>query len=72
MEESKFDRWAAADIAGVLETEFMELTRQMDALRRSPNDEMEGVLHQMLMHLAASVEAVQALRRKVANDKRIE
>ena len=68
--ETRFDRWQAEDIYTVLETQVGEVTHLLDRYRHCDRQQKEGVLESCDVKLRTAVQAVTAMRRRVANDKR--
>lgn len=67
---NRFDSWDPGDVFSALETSLMEATAQMDAYRQSRPEEKPKPLALMASRLEMATEALEALRRAVANDER--
>jgi hypothetical protein len=67
--ETRFDRWQVEDIYTMLETQVGEVTHLLDRYRHCDAKQKEGVLEACDVKLRTSVQAVQALRRRVVSEK---
>ena len=68
--ETRFDRWPSEDVYTALETQIGEVTHSLDSYHRCDEQQKEALLERTEVKLRTALQAVQTLRKRVANDKR--
>lgn len=68
--ETRFDHWATEDLYLALETAVAETTNLLDSFQRCDHQQQEAVLERCDVKLRTALQALTAMRRRVANDKR--